>query len=449
MASGGEPVKLGHYPALIASSVLLSTGSALAAGYALKEQGVSGLGNAYAGAAAVAEDPSTMFFNPAGLAKLRGNQVLGGASYIAPEAHFTNSGSTTPFGTAITGPNGGDAGQDAVLPHFYGMWDVNPNLKLGLAITSPYGLVTGYDDNWVGRYHAVTSKLATANIQPTIAYRVNDQLAVGAGFQAQYIKATLTSAVDFGTICLGSLPAATCGALGLSPQGADGHARLTGDDWGYGFSLGLLYEPIKSTRIGLAFRSKVEHTLKGDADFTVPTSATALTSTGRFRDTTVSGNVTTPESLSLSVVHDLNAQWSLLGDVTWTNWSRFKELRFRYGNTLQPDTVTPENWKDSYFFSLGATYRHTDAWTFRVGVAYDQTPVPDADRTARLPDNDRLWIAFGASYAFSQALKIDVGYTHIFINESSISNLSSTNHRQTGFYNNQIDILGVGMSYKF
>lgn len=435
--------------ALAASSVLFAAGSAFASGFALKEQGVSGLGNAYAGAAATAEDASTIFYNPAGMARLRGNQAVGGATFIAPEAHFTNSGSTTPFGTALTGPNGGDAGQDALVPHAYLMWEVNSDLKLGLGITAPYGLVTGYDDNWVGRYHAVTSKLATVNIQPTISYKVNDQIAVGAGIQFQYIKATLTNALDFGTICLGSLPAATCGALGLSPQGADGNIRLTGDDWGYGFTLGAMWEPTKQTRVGVGFRSMVKHTLEGDADFTVPTSATALTSTGRFRDTSVSGNVETPESLSLSIVHDLNAQWSLLGDVTWTNWSRFKELRFRFGNPLQPESATPENWKDSYFFSVGASYRHDQNWTFRIGVAYDQTPVPNADRTARLPDNDRIWIALGASYAINAAMKIDAGYAHIFVDEGSISNLSSTSHRQNGFYNNQIDILGVGFSMKF
>ena len=434
---------------LAASSALLAAASALASGFSLKEQSISGLGNAYAGAAAIAEDASTIFYNPAGMARLRGNQAAGGATFIAPESHFINSGSTTPFGTALTGPNGGDAGQDAIVPHGYLMWDVNSDLKLGIGITSPYGLVTGYDDNWVGRYNAITSKLMTLNVQPTISYKVNDQIAVGAGIQFQYIKATLTNALDFGTICLGSLPGATCGALGLSPQGADGHIRLTGDDWGYGFTLGAMWEPTKSTRVGLGFRSKVEHTLEGDADFTVPTNATPLTSTGRFRDTSVNGDVQTPESLSLSVVHDLNAQWSLLGDVTWTNWSRFKELRFRFGNPLQPESVTPENWKDSTFLSLGATYRHNENWTFRIGVAYDQTPVPDADRTARLPDNDRIWIALGASYAVNARMKIDAGYAHIFVDEGSISNLSSTSHRQRGFYNNQIDILGVGVSFRF
>jgi long-chain fatty acid transport protein len=436
--------------AFSAAGVMLASAPAMAAGFALKEQGVSGLGNAYAGAAAVAEDPSTMFFNPSGLSRLNGNQATSGISFIAPEAKFTNSGSTTPFGTALTGPNGGDAGQDAFVPHLYAMWDVNPDLKLGLAITSPYGLVTGYDDNWVGRYHAITSKLATINIQPTVAYRINEQLAIGAGIQAQYIKASLTSALDFGTICLGSLPASSCGALGLAPQGADGHIRLTGEDWGVGYSLGAMFEPIRSTRIGLGFRSAVDHTLKGDADFTVPTSAAALTSTGRFRDTSVNGDVTTPESLSLGIVHDVDARWSVQADVTWTNWSRFKELRFRFGNSLQPESVTPENWKDSYFYAVGATYRHNDAWTFRFGVAYDETPVPNAaDRTARLPDNDRLWLAVGASWIAAPNVKLDIGYAHIFVKDSTIANVGLTSHVQRGSYDNKIDILGIGATVKF
>lgn len=448
--------------AMIAASALSSTGPAHAGGFALREQGVSGLGNAYAGAAAVAEDASTIFYNPAGMARLRGNQILGGATYVAPDLRFTNTSSRVRDSSTslLTGSNGGDAGQDSVVPHGYAMWDVSPDLKLGIGITSPFGLITSYDDDWVGRYHAITSKVATRNIQPTVSYRVNPGLSVGAGLQAQQIDTTLTKAIDFAGLCTGNFSDFACSILAFSRPRDDGHLRLTGDSWGYGFTLGVLYEPSPSTRIGLGFRSKVEHTLKGEADFTVQGLGNLLTvGTNLYQDTSAKADITTPESLSLSIVHELNARWSLLGDVTWTNWSRFKELRFRYGNGQQPDTVMPQNWKDSYYVAVGATYKPDETWVYRFGIAYDQSATRDADRSALQPDNDRLRVSLGASYALTPALTLNIGYAHIFVAESSIDSRSASLpnirgftplfHRLIGSYDNHVDMLGIGASLKF
>jgi long-chain fatty acid transport protein len=207
-------------PVVLCAAVVLASDPAGASGFQLKEQSVSGLGNAYAGAAAIAEDASTIFFNPAGMARLQGTQVQGNLHLIVPEGKYIKASATDTLGSALTGGNGGDGAQDALVPATYFLWDISPQWKFGLGLNSPFGLVTSYDDNWVGRYHAITSSLQTIDIQPSVAYKFSDQLSIGVGLQAQYAKARLTNAIDFGTVCLGSLSAATCTALGLLPQRA-------------------------------------------------------------------------------------------------------------------------------------------------------------------------------------------------------------------------------------
>ncbi|MGD9248141.1 MAG: outer membrane protein transport protein, partial [Desulfobacteraceae bacterium] len=210
-----------------------------ASGYAIVEQGVRGLGTAYAGAAALAEDPSTIFYNPAGLVRLSGKQVEGGIHYIVPKAEYKDKGSTTVLTTALTGGDGGDGGEAALVPNLYYSQQLSDRMVVGLGIHAPFGLATKYDREWVGRYHAVESKLATININPTAAVRINDQWSVGAGLSIEYAEATLSNKADLGT--LGQLPPFN-GALGGTPQSDDAFAEVEGDDWSYGFNIGFMFE---------------------------------------------------------------------------------------------------------------------------------------------------------------------------------------------------------------
>src|SRR5579864_7101212 len=180
-----------------------------AGSFALNEQSVSGLGVAYAGGAAQAEDASTLFFNPAGIVWLDQGEAQLGAHGILPSSIFTNQGSRynlpgTPFnGLPISGGNDGDAGVDHVLPNLYLTEPILRNsqfgdLTLGIGVTVPFGLETDYSPGWVGRYQALRTKLTTFDIQPTIAYRIWDRLSFGAGLDIQYVSARLTQAIDFG-----------------------------------------------------------------------------------------------------------------------------------------------------------------------------------------------------------------------------------------------------------
>lgn len=450
-----------------AISLVSVSNGAHASGFALIEYGGSGMGNAFAGAAAVAEDATTVQFNPAGMVMLEGRQATGVMHLIFPKSDFSNTGSTgsTALGSpALTG-NDDDGGRNAIVPNFYYVMDIDDKMKFGMGINTPFGLATKYDDSWVGRYHAVESDVKTVNFNPNISYKQNDKLSFGFGVTAQYVDVVLSSAVDLGAVCYAALGPAACTTLGVAPQLNDGFARLTGDNWALGWNAGFLYQLSSDTRMGLAYRSEIKQEVSGDADFTVPGAASFATASGAFVDTGLSATITLPDSLAFSIYHDYNDKWAVLADVTWTGWSDFQELRIIYDNKVvdgtgavisgQPDSVTTEDWDDSFRYSVGLNYRLNEKILLRTGLAYDETPIPSAERrTPRVPGNDRTWLSLGAQYKVDKSIIVDIGYTHLFVSdtpinnefESSIPTLSAT---LKGEYTATVDILSAQATWKF
>ncbi|NJK47722.1 aromatic hydrocarbon degradation protein [Candidatus Gracilibacteria bacterium] len=427
---------------LAATSAIAMAQPAFGSGFGLIEQSVTGLGNAFAGSVAVSEDASTIYFNPAGLTFLPDNSIMGGAYLISPTVRFSNEGSTAVNGVSLRGSNGGEAGEDSFVPNFYAAWSVSERIKLGLGVNVPFGLATKYEEDWVGRYQAVTSELKTININPTVAAKVTDELSIGLGLNIQYADAKLTNAIDFGAIALAA-------GFPSQPQSADGFLEVQGNDWSFGYNIGLLYAPSPDTRIGLAYRSGLEYTLEGEADFTTPQSAALLTRNGLFTDTDVKARLKTPDSLSLGFYQKVTPKIAVLGDVTWTNWSRFDELRIQYDNPVQPDSVQPENWEDTMRIGLGVNYLPNENLTLRAGVAYDQSPVRDDFRTPRIPDNDRFWLALGLSYRPTESLSFDVGYAHLFVGDANIDQVNVTGDRLRGDIGSDVDIIGVQVNWRF
>ena len=421
----------------------------LASGFQLKEQSSSKLGNAFAGAGASGDDASIMFYNPAGIALFKNPQAMAGVAAIKPTAKLGISSATDGTGGTMSGGEGGDAGSLAAVPSTYLVAPVNDQVNVGLAINVPFGLRTSYEDDWAGRYHAITSDLETVSITGVASLKLSDKLSIGGGPYVNYARARLTNAIDFGTICVGALGAGSCSALGALPQQADGKVDISGDDWSMGATAGLLYEPMKGTRIGLSWRSQTKVSVQGDADFDVPNSARALTATGAFTDSDISSTVTLPETIGLSLHHDITDEVAVMGDVVWTAWHRFEELRIEFDNAAQADSVTRENWNDTFFVSLGATWRPDDNWTLRTGVAYDQSPVDANFRTARIPDQDRYWLAVGADYQVDDRWKISAGYTHIFVDSAALDESSAAAGTLRGTYEGSIDILTVGATLRF
>lgn len=388
--------------------------AAAAAGYSLIEQSGSAMGNAFAGAAASAEDASTIYFNPAGMSRLKGKQVAVALHAIRPSAKF--SGSVTglaPLQTA--GVNmGGDPGDWGYVPNGYFSMEIDPAMQFGVGVNVPFGLQTSYDPAWIGRFQAIQSKIQTININPALAYRVSDTLTLGAGLNYQTIDGLLTSAVNYSAAAFAVGGAGALAAIGGA--GVEGVSTIKGDDAAWGYNFGILLDATPQTRIGLAYRSTINYTLTGTVTFANRPALLAAA----IPDGAVSLNVKMPDTFSASVFHELSDKWDVMADATWTGWSVFKQLKIDRASGANLITVQ-ENWKDTWRVSVGANHHYNDQWTARMGLAYDQTPVSDAFRTARIPDQNRVWLSFGGQYKPGKDSAIDVGYTHLFIKDAPIA----------------------------
>ena len=433
------------------------THPAQASAFALHEQGVSGLGNAYAGAAAAAEDASTVWWNPAGMARLpHGKHLLLGAHLIMPSTKFTNNGSTPAAfsNPAFTG-NGGDAGDSAFVPNLFFAMDLNPAWSVGLGINVPFGLKTEYDQDWIGRFQGIESEVKTLNFNPTVSFKLSERASVGFGVSYQRAEIDLLSAVNYSGIAAGAGGAPLLGAVGGPGVEGRNSTSVDGDAWG--FNLGALFDVTPATRVGVHYRSALDYETRGSTSFTnvpaafagVPALA-AATSNGD-----VKLDLETPASFSLGAAHKATDRLELLGDATWTEWSRISRLPLvrtsgaASGQTL--DTLS-FNFEDTWRLALGANYQWSGAWTLRAGVAYDQSPVPNArDRSVRLPDEDRYWFSLGATYRLSAASRFDVGYTFISVKDADIDNDQTALGRGAvrGTYEGTVHILSLQYQHRF
>lgn len=442
-------MKRGCWKQLILALVVLyymasAADTVLAAGFSITQKSVKGLGNAFAGAAAVAEDASTIYFNPAGLTRLSGSQVQAAGHIFSSYLKFSDDGSTTVLNQPLTGGDGGNAGKLGVIPNFFYAQSISDSLKIGIGIVSPFGTATKYNSDWVGRYYTVKSEFLTIDINPTVAYRINKMWSIGGGVSVQYLDAELTSAIDYGTITSGS-----------PSREADGESKIKVDgDWGYGFNLGVLFELSEATRFGIAYRSEISYDLDGDADFKTPDEAAPIAGALGLVDTDAKSDIDLPASLSVSGYHQLTGKWALMADITWTDWSTFEELRIEFDSGAE-DSVSTLDLDDNFRYSLGATYTPNPQWTFRGGLAFDESTVSSRrKRTPRLPDEDRLWFSLGTSYHFSDRLEFDFGYTYITNVEKAEIDKTATGEDKfrgalKGDYDAHTNIASFQLSYKF
>jgi len=470
--------------ALAGVALALAGGQAFGSAFALAEQNVMGLGNAFAGAAATAEDANTVWHNPAGLARLNFPQVEQAIHVIVPSAKFQNANSQAALGQPLGG-SGGNAGGAAFIPNLYGSMAINDTWHVGIGVNVPFGLKTDWDDGWLGRYQALKSEIKTINVNPSASYKVTKEFWLGAGANYQHLSATLTNNVNYtGALAqgyaqaaaAGQIPASSIPALVGATSGLDTFAKITGDDYAWGWNVGAMYslngdanvDP-GAGRIGLAYRSKLKYDVQGSVNFTNPTPPTLTGALAPFNPVVIGvGNavnqtrlynggvkldLTLPDMASLSYFHKLDDKWDLLGDVTWTGWSSIPELRIvrTNGSVL---SVLPENFKDTWRYSAGFNYQYNEKTVLRAGVAYDQSPVNDIDRSARLPDNDRTWLTIGGRFKYSTALNFDVGAAYIWVKDASIDNPGNpasvaANGLINGNFNNNVIVVSGQANYRW
>ena len=461
--------------------------AAWASGYHFGTQSVSSQATANASAAEAA-DPSTLFYNPAGLTKLEGTQATININLVAPKVKYSGASAEYPGGSSVQGSTSGSIEPNSVLvaPHMYASHQLNDNVALGLGIYVPFGSGTEYQRDSVLRYNLNELGLQSIAIQPTVAYKFNEQHSVALGLIAQNTKAHLRQYANFGA----TIPAAIGGGNG----NADGYAKVKGDDWGFGYNLAWMWDINDSARLGVNYRSKISHDLQGEAEWkleapifsnstVLPNGATiGNIATGGVRGAgypakeDASVKITTPESLSVHGMYKINPQWNVFGDVTWTRHSRFNKAEVLWGNggrtvadpvnggtTKSDRTILNPNWRNTYKVALGASYQVSEPLQLRFGWAYDQSPVKNSDlRMSTLPDANRMWFSVGGKYDINKNNSINVAYSYLNIQDSKANvdgycgganaaavGCVSSKTNGTANFKSHAHILGMQYTYKF
>lgn len=406
---------------LTAAGAALGAGHAMAAGFALQNQSGAGTGNAFAGAAAVAEDASTVFFNPAGMLLLpKGHNVTGAVTLIDRSVDFSDRG-TRAVPTFPRGSDGGDGGELSAVPVAYWSHALSPNLAVGVGIGPTFGNKTEFDKDFIGRYSGYFAEIKQININPSIAYRVNDAVLLGFGLNIAKNETEFRQMAILGA-------------------GLERSVHLKGDDTAFGWNAGALFQVSPATRVGLTYRSQMKFDLEGSQKI------------AGIMDASIKATLKTPDSASLAVHHQLDDKWELLADLTWTGWSSIKKIRVSGGTA----PVLDYNFRDTLRFGLGAGYQMNDKWKLRFGVAWDEAPVGSAkDRTMTLPDSDRTWLALGARYTLNKNASLDFGYAHIFFDKARTERVAdipaALGGRQTihGKFDVSADLLSLQYNHNF
>jgi len=399
--------------------LLTATVDANAGGLAVREQSAYGQGSSYAGVAA-GGSLSSMFYNPATLTQTPGFQSESVLSGLIPSSVNTSNAGT---GT-------GNVAHSALVPSSYYSYQFNQKLWLGLSINAPYGLSETFPDNWDGRGYASNGEnLKTYNAAPTIAYQLSNWLSVGVGAQIQYASASFTQ----------GLP------------GAGNLLSLTGSGYGFGFTAGATLTPTPTTTLGLGYRSAINQKITGTMASPVGFGGT---------NGSINTQINLPDTVSFGVRQKLTSQWTALGTVEWTNWSRIGN-----SNILQPNgapaliggvnpVIIHFQYKDGWFFSGGAEYQWSPTMALRAGVAYEISPVSDTVRVPSVPDANRTWLSIGGTYKYSAKTTVDFAYSHVFVKPAPITLVDLTNPSfngaaYTGSVDSHLDIISVALKYRW
>lgn len=382
------------------------------AGFQLWESSTTNLGRSFAGAGVVGDDYSSLAYNPAGMNFNSSSGVQVGGTTVGIRSHAegwqgtpANEGRTNPYIVRL-------------LPHAYGQYKLNDKTTFGLGLYTPFGLATDYKNDWFANNHGLLSEITTFNVSPAVSYQVSDSVSVGLALNLIYADAVMSS------------------------QPADRMLfRMTAhDNLAVGYTVGITYQPISSTRFGLAYRSKSDIKFEGSG---------RLTANGQLMaKSNVSTTVTLPEAVTFSAHHELNKKWGLSATARWTRWTRFKEL-----NIASPlpnfNSATVEKWQNTWFYALGADYKYNDALTFRAGLAYDDPAARSAEyRTTRIPDGRRRWVSAGISYKYAN-MEFDLGYAHLFIDKVRAQHGPNGSSPVDIKYDSYSNLVSFGFQYHF
>ncbi|WP_178090503.1 outer membrane protein transport protein [Plesiomonas shigelloides] len=399
-----------------------------AAGFQLAEYSATGLGRAFAGEAAIADNASAQARNPALLAQFDSLNVSAGAIYVNPNIDLKGT-TTTPLHTKIA-TQARDVAGDAWIPNAYAAMPINERWFAGLAINSNFGMSTDLESSFAGTQFGNHTKVRTVEFNPNIAYKLSDEWQLGAG--VRYVQGE------------GSIGAT---APYYVPHIAGQTLKyMEGDDHAWGWQAGAVWQPTADTRIGAAYHSQIKLDLSGHAE--------GIAYAGQRPGVLP---LTLPASAELAAFHQITPQWAVHGSLNWTEWSKFKELVADIQG-LGNDTVKVENWRNSYRLALGTTYTLDDSTRLRGGVAYDRSAVDTANRTLSIPEMDRYWFSAGIGHDFTPNLTVDAALTYIAGKKADVSeprphisddDIAGKLGTFTGQASGDIWLTGVQVTYRF
>lgn len=428
----------------------LAIGQVHASAFQIKENSVKAQGRSFAGSAIAPGDVSVVSNNPAAMAQFEGTSFQADVTVIDLGFEFTGNGQDA-LGRPITGGDGGDAGDVIPVPSMAFIHKFDNGIALGAQVDAPFGLKTEYEAGWVGRYYADKSDLKTVDLTLSAALDIiPDKFSVGMGLIYERADVTLSKAVDFGSLLFAN--PATRPLPFARPQAADGHAEVEGDSNGMGWLIGATLRPTEKLGIGLSYRSEIDHDIEGNVDWTVPGNVAAVlgaspTTRVLFQDGGATAELTTPSVMTVSVSYQFTDQFMLLADYSETGWKSLQEINIDFTNP-DPNSIEQFRWDDTRFYSIGGEYKFNEAWTFRAGWAYDETPTTFATRTPRLPDEDRTWYSVGASWQATQNLEVNFAYTYLDVSNPQVG-LQDGGHTLFGEYDATINLYGVSAKYNF
>ncbi len=380
----------------VAAAVALVSSHVYAAGFQLNEFSSAGLGRAYSGESAMGDTAASASRNPATMALMDRPMFSVGAVFIDPDVDITGN---SPTGRSL---NASNIAPTQWVPNIHYVQPINDQWWIGASATSNYGLATEFNDGYTAGGYGGKTDLMTGNLNLSTAYRLNEHFSFGVGFDAVYARAKIERYAGESGAAL-RIPADTQ------------VAHLKGDEWGYGWNAGILYEVDKNNRFGLSYRSEVKVDFDGDYKSSLPTALNALNlPTYATGGSTIPGALTLnlPEMWEISGWHKVAPQWAVHYSMAYTSWSQFQELKAT-GSSGQTLFYKDESFKDAYRIALGTTYYYDQNWTFRTGIAFDDSPVPADKRSISIPDQDRLWLSAGTSYAFNDDASVDVGVSYM------------------------------------
>ncbi|MDF2487766.1 MAG: rane protein involved in aromatic hydrocarbon degradation [Pseudomonas sp.] len=411
----------------LAVAVTLASSQLLASGFALNEQSISGMGVGFAGRSSAAEDASTIYGNPAGMSRLKREQVtVGGAAVIAK--------TDIKGGSNLGGETDGDMVPVVGVPMGYYVKPLDEHWSVGFGLYVPFGLVTDYGSDDAARYWVKKSRVEVITLQPTVSYAFNDRVSIGFGPTINRIEGELGSNL----------------INPFTPGRNDGQVKIKGDDTAVGYNIGLLVQATDRTRLGLTYHSMVDYKLEGKTRVSTPL-------IGPFNGDKFDASlkIKTPESVDLSITHELDDQWTLYAGSTWTRWSRLEDITVQ-NDVPQPlvgsafETISEEqNWHDTWAHAIGATYKLNKQWTLRTGFTVDQSPTNNHDRSPRIPTGDRKIFSVGAGWSPTDDMTIDVAYSYLWEEDTKINLASTSKGRYQAKYENVAHGVGASLTYRF